>query len=218
MPEKKARRISSMENVPMYELKITLLNTSVWRRVLVRGDVNLGLLHAIIQIALGWTNSHLHQFFIGKKVYTDPTTCDDMIFDEPDLDENKALLMEIAPQEKMKFIYEYDFGDSWEHEIKVVHIHAPDKTAKGVAECLDGVGACPPEDCGGIGGYLELLDIIKDPTHEEYESMMEWLGVPFDPNAFDLQEVNKYLKKVKFPRMTVSQLAKVLMERDGYHG
>lgn len=218
MTAKKSPRSLPAGSVPRYQLKVTLPGLPVWRRLLVRGDMSLGLLHAVIQVAMGWTNSHLHQFTIGKNRYSAPETFEDFGFGEPDLNEEKAVLMELAPRAKMKFVYEYDFGDSWEHCIAVEKILEPDTASKGVAECLDGACACPPEDCGGIGGYLDLLDIIKDPRHKEHESMMEWLGGGIDPDEFDIQKVNKYLKKLKFPRMTGEQLAKVLMERDGYQG
>jgi len=203
-------------NVPMYELMITLSDLPVWRRILVRGDMNLGLLHAVIQVAMGWTNSHLHQFFIGEKCYTDLLTCDEMDSDSEYIDEEKTFLKRVAPRKNASILYEYDFGDSWVHTIMVEEIHTSSTPPKRAAECLDGSGACPPEDCGGIGGYVDLLEIIHEPGHKEYESMMEWLGGGFDPDAFDLTAVNKYLKKVKFPRMTETQLGKVLMERDGY--
>lgn len=110
------------------------------------------------------------------------------------------------------------FGDSWEYYITVEKIIEPDAAQKQFAECLDGKYACPPEDCGGIGGYMDLLDIIKDPDHEEHESMLEWLGGNFNPDAFDIKKVNTYLIKLKWPRTTLDQLAKVLMDRDGYQG
>lgn len=217
MHEKKSRP-SPGKNVPMYELKITLPGLPVWRTIMVRGDVNLGLLHAVIQVAMGWTNSHLHQFLIGSKRYSAPMSYDDMDFGEPELDEEEAVLMDVVPQAKKKFLYTYDFGDSWDHYITVSKIHKAETAPKRVAECLDGAYACPPEDCGGVMGYVELLEIIGDPGHEEHASIMEWLGGEFDPNAFDIEKVNKYLKKLKFPRTTEHQLAKVLSERDGYQG
>jgi hypothetical protein len=216
MPQKKSRTSTSAENAPKYELKVTLSGLRVWRKLLVRGDMNLGLLHAVLQVAMGWTNSHLHQFIIGRARYSAPMPEEALFLDEPDLDEEDAVLMDVVPRTQMKFVYEYDFGDSWDHRISVVKKHPPDTALDGVAKCLDGAYACPPEDCGGIPGYAELLEIINDPRHAEYESMMEWLGGGFDPTAFDLQKVNKYLKKLKFPRMTESQLAKVLMSRDGF--
>lgn len=219
MDEKRTRNTPLGKSAAVYQLKITLPNLPVWRRLLVRGDASLELLHAVIQVAMGWTNSHLHQFTIGKNRYSDPSTNEDMGFGgPPDLDEGKATLMQVAPREKAKFIYQYDFGDSWEHSIVVEKIHEPDAAHKGFAECLDGGCACPPEDCGGIGGYMDLLEIIQDPKHDQYESMMDWLGDEFDPEAFDIGRVNTYLRKLKWPRTTENQLGKVLMARDGYQG
>ena len=214
----KAKSAVEADRIPMHQLKIELIGTepSIWRRLLVRGDMNLGLLHAVIQAAMGWTNSHLHQFTIGNVRYSDPRMDQDMEPDQtPDRDEGKTALIEAVPQEKAELVYEYDFGDSWEHLITVEKIHAPDAAPKGFAKCLDGSRACPPDDCGGVDGYANLLEIIKDPKHEEYESMMEWLGGRFDPEAFDIKKVNKYLAMLKWPRTTDSQLAGVLMKRDG---
>ena len=216
MNEKKPRR-SSKAAIPMYEMTVTLPDLPVWRKLLVRGDMNLGLLHAVLQVAMGWTNSHLHQFFIGTEIYTAFMPDLDPDFGESMLDEEEALLMDVVKSANTTFVYLYDFGDSWEHEIKVDKIHKSDTAPLAVAECLDGAYACPPEDCGGIGGYVDLLEIIKDPTHEEHEAMMEWLGGEFDPEAFGIKKVNNYLKKLKFPRVTELQLAKLLMARDGYH-
>ena len=202
----------------MYQLKIELIGTEppVWRRLLVRSDMNLGLLHAVIQVAMGWTNSHLHQFTIGNVGYSDPRMDQDMGPDQPpDRDEGKTTLIEAVPQEKAELVYEYDFGDSREHLITVERIHAPDAASKDFAKCLDGCRACPPDDCGGVGGYADLLEVIKDPQHEDYESMMEWLGGRFDPEVFDIKKVNTYLRKLKWPRTTEGQLAAVLMKRDG---
>ncbi|HPO14192.1 MAG TPA: plasmid pRiA4b ORF-3 family protein [Candidatus Hydrogenedentes bacterium] len=216
MSEIKTRRSFSGKSAKLYQLKITLSGLSIWRRLLVRGDMNLGLLHTVIQVAMGWTNSHLHAFSIGNETYSDIDLNEGGFFGEPpDLDERKAILMKIVPREKAKFIYEYDFGDSWRHSITVEKILEPDAEHKGFAECLGGKGACPPEDCGGIGGYAYLLDVIKNPKHKEYESMMQWLGGGFDPDEFDIEKINKHLKKLKWPHTTVNQLARILMARDG---
>ena len=201
----------------MHQLKIELIGAepSVWRRLLVRGDMNLGLLHAVIQVAMGWTNSHLHQFTIGNVRYSDSKSGNDMgLGGTPDRNEGKTALIEAVPQEKAEFVYEYDFGDSWEHLITVEKIHDPDVASKAFAKCLDGSRACPPDDCGGAGGYADLLEVIKNPKHEDHESMMEWLGGRFDPEAFDIKKANAYLRKLKWPRTTDGQLAAVLMERD----
>lgn len=95
-----------------------------------------------------------------------------------------------------KLIYEYDFGDGWEHKIRIEKI-LPAEKGKRYPVCLAGKRACPPEDCGGPPGYERLLEVLRDPKHEEYEETLEWLGGPFDPEAFDVNEVNRMLKSVR---------------------
>ena len=204
---------------PIYHLNVVLLGVEppVWRRLQVPGDANLGWLHAVLQVVMGWTNSHLHHFLTRDARYSDPHGYDDMGSDEePDRDEHETALMHVAPAEGTQFGYEYDFGDSWEHAITVEKILPTGAAAAAAALCLDGACACPPEDCGGIPGYAELLDALKDPKHPEHRSMQEWLGRPFDPHAFDLAKTNLWLRKLKWPRVTEAQLRKVLMGRDGY--
>ena len=173
----------------VYRLKITLmgLEPPVWRRVLVPGDTNLGSLHRVIQCVMGWSNSHLHMFHVGKTRIA-PRTPD---WNDVE-DEQKFMLWDIARKTGAKFFYEYDMGDSWGHEIKVESI-APVTAAFTGPECLAGVGACPPEDCGGIGGYEDLLAALRDPKHEQHDEMVEWVGDDFDPEAFDLGAANKAL-------------------------
>lgn len=216
MRETKKLRSVPAKKVNWYQVKITLMGLPIWRRLLVREDMSLGLLHAVIQVAMGWTNSHLHHFIAGKNRYSDPQFDDGFDFGAPpDLDEGKITLAEAAPRVKAKFLYEYDFGDSWVHTITVEKILEPEAAPKGVAECTGGECACPPEDCGGAWGYADLLKIIKNPKHKEHKSMMEWLGGGFDPEEFDIEDINKYLKKLKWPRTTMDQLARILMARDG---
>ncbi len=204
---------------PIYQLKIALLGTkpSVWRRLQVPGNANLGWLHAVLQVAMGWTNSHLHHFLTSDARYSDPRFNEDMGFgDEPDRDEAKATLIQVVPEEGNQFGYEYDFGDSWEHEVTVARILPADPDAAGTAVCLDGARACPPEDCGGIGGYANLVKILKHPKHPEHKDMKAWVGGAFDAEAFDLTHINVWLRKLKWPRVTEAQLRKVLMGRDNY--
>ena len=206
---------------PIFCLRVSLegVEPTIWRRLRVPGNANLGWLHAVIQVAMGWTNSHLHQFVVGKRLYSSPSFDLDESEDAPQaLDEDAIAIMEVAPRVKCTLVYEYDFGDSWDHRITVEKILDPDPAAAGFAQCMDGERACPPEDCGGVSGYADLLEIVMDPKHEEYESMMEWLGGRFDPEAFDRDKTNKHLRKLKWPRTTVSQLADVLMRRDGVKG
>jgi hypothetical protein len=219
MGDRRKLKAGQERKLKMFQLKITLeyISPPIWRRLLVRSDSNLAMLHSIIQVCMGWTNSHLHQFTIGKRVYSDPDfEIGEDFGGPPVLDERKSILMEIAPREKTKIIYEYDFGDSWRHLVLVEKILDKQGSEDIVAECIDGSRACAPEDCGGIGGYANLLEIIKNPRHEEYESMMDWLGGKFDPEAFDREKINKYLRKLKQPLLSEMQLAKILMKRDGY--
>jgi len=182
-----------------YRLKVTLKGSKppIWRRLEVPGDITLAELHQVLQVAMGWTNSHLHSFKIGEIYYQEPDPFFDPEFSMSEIkDEKNFKLQQVAPREKMKFFYEYDFGDGWEHEILVEKI-VPMTEERRHPVCLKGVKACPPEDIGGLWGYYDFLEIMEDPKHPEHEEMMEWMGGPFDPDKFDLEEVNKRLKKIR---------------------
>jgi len=207
-------------NAPIYQLKVVLLGTEppVWRRLQLPGDARLDWLHAVLQVTTGWTNSHLHQFKVGGDCYSDTRHQFAEYEGAPEiLEERKFTLRQIAPCERDAFGYEYDFGDSWEHEITVDKILPPDTTAATTALCLEGARACPPEDCGGVWGYDNLVKILKNPKHPEHKGMKEWLGRGFDATAFDVGKTNHWLRKLKWPRVTDAQLRKVLMGRDDYH-
>jgi hypothetical protein len=182
-----------------YQLKIELQGVlpPIWRRVLVPGNVTLSRLHSIIQIAMGWDNDHLHQFTVDRQFYSDPDLELNEFGDAPGVrNESKTLLKNVAPRAGKVIIYEYDFGDSWTHRIKVEKILKQEPSTARAVECIDGARACPPEDCGGVWGYEDMLQIIKDPKHEEHESTLEWLGEDFDPEAFDMEAINKVLRRL----------------------
>mgnify|MGYP001560037345 CR=1 FL=1 len=160
--------------------------------MLLPGNYSLYRLHQVIQLAIGWTDSHLHQFVIEGRHYSLPSP-DDY---EPVIDERRHKLSQIALEEKYKFVYEYDFGDGWEHEILVEKILAPETGVK-YPVCIKGKRACPPEDVGGAWGYEAFLQAINDPQHEEHASFIEWVGPDFDAEAFDLEEINQELKRMK---------------------
>jgi hypothetical protein len=174
----------------IYQIKITLqgVHPPIWRRIQVRGDTTLDKLHDIIQVVMGWTNSHLHQFIVGEAYFglQDPE-----YEDRPANDETKFTLSRITKNKGSAFIYEYDFGDSWRHELLVERIVPPKETQYPV--CLAGKLACPPEDVGGVWGYEEFLDAIRDPDHPEHKDYTEWIGGEFDPEAFDIKRVNAVL-------------------------
>ena len=185
---------SSKVSGPIYQLKITLRDSRppIWRRVLVPGSFSLYKLHLVIQLAMDWTDSHLHQFIIDDQYYSIPSQ-DDW---EPVIDERRIMLSKIAPHPKCKFVYEYDFGDSWTHDVVVEKIFPPEAGVK-YPYCIKGKRACPPEDVGGVWGYDTFLEAIRDAEHEEHDSYLEWVGGEFDSEAFDIEEVNKALRRLK---------------------
>jgi len=183
--------------VPLYQLKMTLKwsQPPIWRRVVVRADMPLDRLHYVIQEAMGWTNSHMHQFMVGRVRYgtREPQMGE---FGDDTLDEKLYTVADVAPVAKKKFLYEYDFGDGWIHEVVAEKILLPDPGFNKPV-CLAGENACPPDDCGGIPGYYNLLEILGNRKHPEYRDMKEWIGGKLDPAAFDLDVVNKALKRLQ---------------------
>ncbi|MFW6019909.1 MAG: plasmid pRiA4b ORF-3 family protein [Bacteroidales bacterium] len=178
---------------PVYQLKITLKGSSpeIWRRVIVDPDVLLVDFHRILQTTMGWTNSHIHLFHDGKHEYSPRE------FEVEDtIDSRSVKLNEILSDENKRILYEYDFGDGWIHEILLEKI-IKDKDKGQIPRCIDGERNCPPEDCGGMGGYEALLEIISDPDpdHEEYKEIMQWLGGSYDPDYFNKEEVNEQLSQ-----------------------
>ncbi|MCC7362304.1 MAG: plasmid pRiA4b ORF-3 family protein [Anaerolineales bacterium] len=178
---------------PVYQLKLTLNDTHppIWRRILVPGDTTLRKLHDILQIVMGWTDSHLHQFVIGGAYYG-ATEYDD----EGDLEllpEQRYRLSQVAPEPGARFVYEYDFGDGWDHAVLVEKILPPEPGAR-YPQCVAGKRACPPEDVGGVWGYEGFLKALHNPRHPEHDEYLEWIGGQFDPEAFDLEQVNAQLR------------------------
>jgi hypothetical protein len=177
------------------QLKLTLLGSKppIWRRIEVEMATPLPILSRVLLRTMGWEGGHLFQYRVGKTFYGEPVG-DDFV----DMrDESKYRLADILPKEKSKAIFEYDFGDSWEHELVVEKILEPEAGVK-YPRCTAGKMACPPEDSGGVWGYAELVKALKDPEHPEHETYVEWLdlesGEDFDPTDFSIEDVNKRLK------------------------
>lgn len=163
----------------------------IWRRVLVPGSVRLAKLHDMFQAAMGWTDSHLHAFRVGGQLFG-------MHFDdwaEDEIDEKEVTVLQ-ALRDQRRFVYDYDFGDSWSHEVVIEDFQRLPIGLKH-AVCLDGQNACPPEDCGGAGMYAVLCEALGDPAHEEHDEYARWLGESFDPSAFDLAITNAALQRVR---------------------
>jgi hypothetical protein len=184
--------MKTKEVLKIYQIKVTLENISpsVWRRVLVSEKTTLYELHEIIQILLGWLDYHLHEFLINDIHFGDPENDE---FGERDIcDEMDYTLKTLGLREGSHFTYEYDFGDNWKHKLTVEKILPVEKGIH-YPYCIKGKRACPPEDVGGYMGYANFLEAINNPEHDEHESYLVWIGGKFDPEAFDLNEVNQRL-------------------------
>ncbi|MDP9365782.1 MAG: plasmid pRiA4b ORF-3 family protein [Chloroflexota bacterium] len=176
----------------IHQLKVTLagIRPPIWRRLRVPSDVTLATLHGILQAAMGWEDSHLHRFRVGAATYGDRGLLGDVV----DRGERVARLSQVAPSRGSKLAYDYDFGDGWEHALVVEAVRPPEPGVPSPV-CVAGKRACPPEDCGGPWGYGELLAAIGNPLHPEHGARLAWLGGPFDPEAFDVADVNRRLAK-----------------------
>ena len=191
---KKRRRPASKSDL-IFQFKITLLDIkpAIWRKIQVR-DCTLGDLHEHIQAAMGWENYHLHQFSIDGEQYGPPSP-DDFDIGMEMIDEDGVLLSGLLPKsgKKTNWIYEYDFGDGWRHEVEFEGYPPMEKGTK-FPMCLEGERACPPEDVGGPWGFADYLEALADPKHEQHEELLEWRG-PFDPEAFDAKKATKEMRR-----------------------
>ncbi len=182
-----------------YQIQIALKNfkPKIWRRILIQSNMLLSDFHKVIQTSMGWTNSHLHQFIKDGTFYTVRLAEDDFWNEIKNVDYSGMRIDDLLSTEKDKIIYEYDFGDGWEHDILLEKIitNANDTYTP---VCIAGKKNCPPEDCGGVWGYANMLEILDNPKHEEYESYVEWLGGEFNPDQFDKDKVNQLLKEKDF--------------------
>jgi len=176
----------------IYQLKVSLKwsRPPIWRRLQIASTDNLEDLHDALQIVMGWTNSHLHEFSSGRERYGMP----DEEFSPEVHDETEYRIDQVLQKEKESLSYSYDFGDGWEHELVLEKI-LPYKTDAVLPVCLKGSRACPPEDVGGIPGYEMFLQAISDPAHPDHEGMLEWVGGSFDAEHYDLSETNELLRE-----------------------
>jgi len=179
-------------NERLYLLKIQLLDIepAILRRFVVPASITLDRLHDVIQIVMGWTDSHLHEFTIGDKRYTEYPESK-----EEGLACGRYRLGDLIKQKGRTFHYLYDFGDGWEHELVLEESRYSNPELRTELACLDGQRSCPPEDVGGVPGYFEFLNALKDPHHEEHESYTEWSGGNFDSERFDPESINWELMK-----------------------
>lgn len=178
----------------IFQIQVVLRGSKpkIWRRLLIPSGMPLPILHEVIQVSMGWENSHLHHFIKDNIYYT-------VKYDSDELDEVKhkdykdLIVSDLLLNKHDRVIYVYDLGDNWEHDIFLEEITERDPLTS-YPICIDGKMSCPPENCGGINGYHKILEIIKNPEHKYYENYIDWLAEDFDPEYFNLEEVNYLLQ------------------------
>lgn len=179
-----SRRAPAAEGVAGFVVKVSLvgLRPLVWRRLRVT-DCTLGELHNALQLAMGWEDCHLHTFSVGGERFV-PRDGPDGLFDEKARSEDEVVLSGLFDAGHKQLDYTYDFGDDWRHRVRIEkRVTLDDEDRECV--CLGGERACPPEDVGGVLGYLDLVDALADPLSDRHEEALDWLGDDFDPEAFD---------------------------------
>ncbi len=193
MAKKTKKRKALDPSLPIFQLKVTLQHIAppIWRRVLTN-DCTLDELHDIIQVCVGWEGEHMHAFVVEGKQYTAIDGVDPYEYH----DSRSVRISDLVEQGSVHFRYDYDFGDDWKHIVEIEKTLQPEDGIR-YPRCVKGERACPPEDCGGPFGYPYLLDKIQDPEHEEHDETLEWVGGEFDPEKFDLEEVNQELRHLR---------------------
>jgi hypothetical protein len=175
-------------------LKVELLGVqpSIWRRLEVPAAYHLGELHAALNTAMGWLDYHLHEFLIDDRSYGAPDV--DFAPEADDtLPEESVALRDLVRPGAERFEYIYDFGDDWRHSVVIESTGAAEKDVF-YPRCIDGGGACPPEDCGGVWGFEEFKEAMADPKHPEHDDFKEWHGGDFDPDEFSAEEASRLLR------------------------
>ena len=189
---KEAKVVSLQGRALVLRIELRHIQPVIYRSIVIPSLITLPKLHVIILRAMGWQGGHLHEFLINGVRYGEP----DPDYPEPSLKSEKRVRLEKAIEGVRGFDYIYDFGDHWEHEIRVVEavtFNGPLNSPR----CLEGANACPPQDVGGESGYMHFLHVISDPTHPEHDDILLWHGKRFDPAAFDLQDVNQRLGQIR---------------------
>ena len=183
------------------------ITPQIWRRLMVPLDTTLAQLHHILQAAMGWTDSHLHEFDIGGLRYGDIDLLNEDRFedDAQAFDASQVRLNDFSRQPGTAFTYVYDFGDNWRHRVTLEELEAVTPAPK-TATCIAGARCCPPEDVGSTSGYEEFLRVLLTPEPEELDEqrqMKRWSGGRFDPERFDVAKTDKKVRAAlrKRPRM-----------------
>jgi hypothetical protein len=181
------KRPATPARLYLLHLRLAEIEPAIWRRVMVPGPRTLHGLHEVIQIAMGWETYHLYQFEIQGTRYEDPNPDDR----DPTIPDSRAFTLDqLALVQGSRFQYRYDFGDDWLHEVTVEGA-VPLPAGFLLPLCLGGARAGPPEDCGGVFGYDELVSVLVRPKSARAREIQQWLGRVFDPEEVDLGAINK---------------------------
>jgi len=187
----KLARIKAPAGALQLHIELRYLKPKVWRRVLVPETITLARLHLVIQALFQWSGGHLHEFNAGGQRYgaADPD------YDAPGSvqSERTKLMSAITPSRTIEYVY--DFGDYWQHRIKVEKVLSPSELKLPV--CIAGANAAPPDDCGGVPGYEDFVQAMANPKHPEHAQMKEWIGREWDPAEFDIEHINRWLAEFK---------------------
>jgi hypothetical protein len=178
----------------IYRVHVSLreIEPAIWRRIELSSQTTLKQLHRILQITMGWENYHLHEYiFDGRRYGTADPAYDGT---GEIIRETGVRLATVLPEPGAEILYVYDFGDYWQHDVRLEAVFLAESGIK-YPRLLDGARSCPPQNCGGAGGYADLLEILPDPTHEEFEHMREWAGPRFDAEVFSVDASNERLQK-----------------------
>ena len=185
-PKKRSLRLHSRPastlGVLVLRVSIRDIEPPVWRELSVPDTYTLAQLHRVLQCVFAWMDYHLHDFRIGQKRFVPAVN------EMPGTDTAATTLASLELKPGSRFVYTYDYGDDWAHDIEVVHMTREplDPRAIPMPRVLDGQRAAPPEDCGGPPGYASLLNALEDPTSPDYAQARQWVPCGFDPAVFDL--------------------------------
>jgi hypothetical protein len=178
----------------VFQLRVTLkyVEPAIWRRLLVPADITLGKLHFVLNEVMGWTDSHLHSFGFADRKFGDPQLDDD---GELDFEDERKVKLAGLVRTGQSLRYDYDFGDSWVHEVLVEkQLEADERLSYPL--CIGGARACPPEDCGGVPGYERLVGVLANSDDDEHDELVSWVGGHFDPEGFDVNRTNHALHAI----------------------
>jgi hypothetical protein len=181
-----------MSKIYQFRIELKGIEPKIWRSVQLNDNTQLLDLHYAAQIAMGWYDSHLYQFEKDGMIYGDPEALEDGNVQ----DDSIVNIVDIFKNEKDSISYVYDFADNWEHSIILEKIIDAKEPLPHLL-CVGGKRNCPPEDCGGVGGYQEMLEVLKTPDTTEYKELIEWIGGEFDPEAFEIGIINDSFKEIE---------------------